>query len=407
MTPRYPGTLFLVAILPLAVRAEEPFRYTEGRHGPAELRYVQGVPVLTVGGSAEEMAEQVARLTLHSSGRLLHYPKDVLDAFFPQGNVAGVKRETGLAVAWRGLLTVGEGMVPHFPPDHKREFDALLKASGVDRDVLLAANTMFDVKKMFDHKKLIFGCSSLVVSAERSQTGQPFMGRNLDFPTMGYLQDYSMVIVYRPTGKHAFLCIGFPGVVGVLSGMNEKGLSVAVLEVYASSDGAARYQAGTPYAMTYRRILEECSTVAEAIKLLEGTKRSTMCNLAICDKHGGGILEITPKSVVYRRAADGVTPCTNHFNSTELAIDKQGNLFDTLDRYQKLEKAKELPKVGLSDLTARLHDANLGDATFQTMIFEPATLKLHLALAPCPSSGNKLRVLDVPLRREPKASGGS
>jgi hypothetical protein len=41
------------------------------------------------------------------------------------------------------------------------------------------------------------------------------------------------------------------------------------------------------------------------------------------------------------------------------------------------------------------------------MIFEPATLKLHLALAPCPSSGNKLRVLDVPLRREPKASGGS
>jgi len=35
------------------------------------------------------------------------------------------------------------------------------------------------------------------------------------------------------------------------------------------------------------------------------------------------------------------------------------------------------------------------DHTLQTMIFEPATLKLHLAIGACPSSAEPLKTLDL------------
>ena len=40
----------------------EPFRYPEARFGKGELRYVNGLPVLTVAGTPEEMGEQVGKL---------------------------------------------------------------------------------------------------------------------------------------------------------------------------------------------------------------------------------------------------------------------------------------------------------------------------------------------------------
>ena len=42
-----------------------------------------------------------------------------------------------------------------------------------------------------------------------------------------------------------------------------------------------------------------------------------------------------------------------------------------------------------------MHAANQGAETFQTMIFEPATLKLHLAIGSCPSSALPLTELDL------------
>ena len=242
---------------------------------------------------------------------------------------------------------------------------------------------MFDVKK-------IGGCSTLIVEPARSTTGGPLFGRNLDFPTLGILEKYSLVTVCRPEGKHAFASIGFPGMLGCLSGMNDAGLAVATLEVYSAADGSAGFSLlGTPYAMCYRRILEECTTIDEAEKLLRSMRRTTQMNLAVCDRHRGAVLEMTPKSVVRRDADGGLCPCTNHFRTAELAT------ASACHRYDALSQAARMPKLGLRDVSARMHAANQGAETFQTMIFEPATLKLHLAIGSCPSSALPLAELDL------------
>ena len=53
------------------------------------------------------------------------------------------------------------------------------------------------------------GCSTLVVEPGRSAVKGPLFGRNLDYPTLGFLQDYTLVTIYRPRGRHAFASIGF------------------------------------------------------------------------------------------------------------------------------------------------------------------------------------------------------
>lgn len=359
--------LFLAAVRPAAA---EPFRYPEGKHGQAELKYINDVPVLRVAGKPADLGEQTAVLALKSSEKLLGYPRDFL-------------RLLKLDIAWPVIVGTGKSLLPNFPEHHLEELESGVKAGKLDRDLLVAANTMFDLKK-------VIGCSTLVVEPARSATGEMVFGRNLDFPTLGYLQDYSLVTVCKPEGKKAFVSIGFPGCIGVLSGMNEHGLTLAVLEVYASNDDSAKFDGkGTPYALCFRRLLEECATVEEAEKLLKSMKRTTRLNLAICDTKTAAVFEITPKTVVVRPAENGVLPCTNHFRSKELGVGAK------CWRYPILAKSQEEKTLNVRDIAKLLDDVNQGQLTLQTMIFEPATLKLHLAIGKTPSSSLPMKTLEL------------
>src|SRR5262249_50227951 len=146
------------------------------------------------------------------------------------------------------------------------------------------------------------------------------------------VQEYTLVTVYRPKGKHAFVSVGFPGLVGCLSGMNDAGLTVAVLESFGARQGEGRFNAsGIPYAMCFRTLLEECTTIEEAKKRLEKMPRTTILNLVIADTRGTGVLEITPKSVVLRQPQKGTLSCTNHFCS-EVKPAKPVNLARSFER---------------------------------------------------------------------------
>jgi predicted choloylglycine hydrolase len=243
---------------------------------------------------------------------------------------------------------------------------------------------------MTDCYRGAFGCSSLLVDPPRSKTGGPLVARNLDFYDLGYLHRYSLVTVYRPKDKHAFASIGFAGVLGCLSGMNDAGLGLAVHEVFLSRDGAPLFNPrGTPYTLLFRRILEECTTIAEAEKLLRGAERTTMFNLALCDRSGVAVVEATPKSVVTRRGENGLCACTNHFRSPDLAT-----ILISL-RYRTLMQYQNYPKLDLADLTGALKRVAHPRMTIHAMIFEPATLRAHVALGRPPATDLPLQPLEL------------
>jgi len=365
--------LSLVVVAP--ARAADPFRFPEKEHGKGKLKYTNGVPVLVVEGSPEEIGDQVGTLAAKPADKILNYPKDLLDRF-------------KVPLGWQVFYKAGTGMLPQFPADHRQELDAMVK-SGVDREKLVVGNTMFDLKKSI-------ACSALYVSAERSATKGPLFGRNLDYPSLGYAHEYGLVTVYRPSGKHGFAAIGFPGLVGTLSGMNDAGLALGVLEIYAVKEGVEKFDAtGTPYALCYRRVLEECTTIEEAEKLLRSMKRTTTTCLAICDKASAAVFEITPKELVVRKPVDGICACTNHFCTKELRPEAKEIRFRSVDRLKTLDKARELAKIGVDDVHKSLHAVSNPTNTMQAMVFEPATLKLHVAIGSCPATAGELRVLEL------------
>src|SRR5438477_3049612 len=156
------GLFLLVLLVPSAAAAEqprqrvEPFRYPEGKHGKGELKYVNGVPVLTVEGTPEEIGEQIGVLAIKPVGGFEKLFKEFL------------KFQRAEKV-WPFLVKACTTLYKRMPADHVKEIDALARASGVDHDIFVVANTIMDVMKLG-------GCSTLVVEPSRSATGELLFG---------------------------------------------------------------------------------------------------------------------------------------------------------------------------------------------------------------------------------------
>lgn len=357
--------------------AEKKFRFPERKLGDkAELRYVNGLPVLIVEGCPEEIGTAIGKLALKPASRILDYPKDVM-------------KEMSVSWLWSTVLRTGKSMYDRFPERFQTELEAVMKSADAPREQVIAGNTLFDIKK-------IVLCSALLVDGERSSTGGPLFGRNLDYPSLGYVQNYSLVTIYRQKGKHTFASIGFPGLAGCLSGMNDAGLCVAVHETFSPRKGEGRFNPkGLPYALCYRILLEECSTIEEAKKKLESLPRTTLNALSIADRNGVAVLEITPKSVMIRRGREGVCACTNHY-CTDIKADVQVNMGASFRRFDFLEETRKLKrKVEVNDIFKRLAAIASENYTLHTMVFEPKTLKLHLTMGSLPSTREPLKTLDM------------
>ncbi len=350
--------------------AADPFGFEPATHGQGSLSRIGKVPVLVVRGTPEEMGDQI--------GTLLAVPLSHMAA--RQGDLL---RGFGMSAAPALLLKVGSMMAERFPADHLTELKATAQQAKISSDFLLLGNVIYDFSK-------IGGCSALMVDRQHSATGEILFGRNMDFPTMGFLDRCSLLVVYVPDGKHAFASVAFPGFFGCISGMNDAGLAVAELEVNQARDGSPRFTpAGTPLALCFRRVLEECATIDEAEKLLNSIPRTSMCNLAVSDRRETAVLEITTRSIVRRKAEGGYCACTNHFRTGALATDTQCN------RYEKLAEAFGQPKLDLAAVARKMDAVNQGKMTIHTMIFEPASLRLHLAVGAGPVSAQPLDVIEL------------
>jgi isopenicillin-N N-acyltransferase like protein len=357
----------LLLFLGAAARADDPFRYPEGRHGRGELKYRNGVPVLTVAGTPEEIGEQIGVLAVKPLAPKIALVKEYVQNFGP---------------AWPVLARICEGLFRRFPPEYRKEVEAMVKAGGVERELLVVANTVGDIQH-------VGGCSALIVEPARSLTGQVLFGRNSDLHPVGDLGQLGLVIVRRPAGKRAFASVSFPGMLMMGAEMNDAGLVLSGNDVTETKDGSPRLDVtGTPLAVAGRRILEECATVAEAEKLCRGLKATTTGNLVLGDTKGGAVFEVTPKNVRVRRADAGVCCCTNHFRDADLATSTECH------RFAALEKYRGRPKLGLADVAAALNDVHQGRATIHSMVFEPAALRIHVAIGPGPVTGRPLRALE-------------
>jgi isopenicillin-N N-acyltransferase like protein len=263
-------------------------------------------------------------------------------------------------------------------PQNRAEIQGLAQGAGLNVYDAALAQCFLDLLP-------VTGCSTISLPASASPDGVARFGRNLDFDSMNILDKKTVVIVYHPEGKYQFATIGWPGMIGAVSGMNKYGLCLANMEV----PRGFRPPMATPYTLLYRDVLEQCRTVDEAVALLKRSGRQSANNLMLMDAAGNrAVAEIRPESVTVRWGrTDESLISTNH---------QRGLDFDTPGycwRYDALhgESAKEMGKIDLPRLEQMLSTVVQGEGgkmTLESMIFEPANRVVYLATgADAPANG--------------------
>ena len=282
---------------------------------------------------------------------------------FPRYFASYFQSEQGRQLAMM-LATAFEARIA---PEHLAEIRALAKQCQMDEREIMLANCFLDATPMV-------ACSTITLPASASPDGVPRFGRNLDFPGFNIVEDASVVLIFRPRDRYAFASITWPGIVGVLSGMNEHGLTLANMEV----DRLQRLPSGMPYMLLYRTILERCKNVNEAIDLLQKTPRQTANNLMLMDAAGQrAVCEITPEKLTVRRAtAQEALISTNHHRGADL------NKLGRCERYDYLHETakRDFGHEDVRSIQHMLAGVAQGNMTLQSMIFEPSTRTLYLAV---------------------------
>jgi hypothetical protein len=255
---------------------------------------------------------------------------------------------------------------PMLRPEHLQEIRALATAAHMNEGEAMLANSFLDLLPMV-------ACSTMTLPADAAPDHVARFARNLDFDSFNIADKNTVVLVYHPTDRYSFATIGWPGMIGALSGMNEFGLALCNMEVPRPMG----IPHAMPYALLYRSVLEHCKNVDEAIAFLQATPRQTANNLMLMDAAGNrAVLELTPEQVVVRRGQAGTALIsTNHQRGQD--TDTPGKC----DRYDYLNAtAHQLyGKIGQPQLITMLEHVQQEGLTMQSMIFEPANRVIYLA----------------------------
>ncbi|NUN48392.1 MAG: hypothetical protein HUU15_06140 [Candidatus Brocadiae bacterium] len=348
-----------VLLSTLAVRAEEaaaePF-------GPADD--FGGVRVFRVEGSPREIGLRTGR----NFREEIHW---LFERYF-----GAYTEDPELRASFVANAT---SLEKHLNPEEREELEGLAEGAGFDFGKVLIVHTFLDSIRLVN-------CSTFVLQPPATKSGELLFGRNLDFPGRGIAHRHTIVTVTRPRGRFAFASITWPGMSGVLSGMNEHGLSLAVMNVYNKKDSCE----GVPYVLLFRRVLERCRTFDEARKLLEESKRTCGNNLMVADAAGRcGVFELDHEEFRLREPENGSVIATNHWR---LGGKDPAQTCPRWFRLNQLETAWH-GKIGLAEAKKLLQSVPQGDLTLQAMIFLPREREIHLACGELPATKGRFRRL--------------
>jgi len=275
---------------------------------------------LTVSGSPQAMGQQIGE---HFRSQIIELSELVLERF---------NKSSNKPILWAQAETVAQGsfdQVAEYFPGALEELSGTATAAGVPVERLMVLNARNMLGETSE------GCTSIMVSAVKSDTGSGFAGQNWDNdPAMAPL---SAVITRKGDGKAQFTSWMQPGTVAYM-GFNSAGIGICMNAMNGPGDPA-----GIPWYFFVRAILESNST-ADAVHALESAPRSLTANAAMITSEGPLDIEITPDSIeTIKSESQGFLVHTNHcthpsFTSHNVEFEDRiyGQSFDRIDRGREI-----------------------------------------------------------------------
>ncbi len=194
---------------------------------------------------------------------------------------------------------------------------------------------------------MVVGCTSLAVWNENTEDGDLLIGRNFDFYVGDDFAKNKLIEFVEPERGIPYLSVSWPGMIGVVSGMNKEGITVTI----NAGKSKIPLTAKTPISLVTREILQYASTIDEAIAIAKKRKVFVSESILVgsANDKNAVIIEVSPDNFgVYKVENTSRVFCTNHFQSDAYKDDKrnQKHILESHSeyRYEKLQELLEEKK---------------------------------------------------------------
>jgi hypothetical protein len=264
---------------------------------------------------------------------------------------------------------------------------------------ILNYHAAHDIGHALQNMNLV-GCTAFGAWEESSADSSLILGRNFDFYAGDEFSKEKIIMFVRPDSGYAFMSVSWGGFIGVVSGMNEQGLTVTLNA--AKSD--IPYSAKTPVSILAREILQYASNIEEALQIAKSHRTFVSESFLIgsASDRRAALIEKTPDSTVIYIPHGDYMVVTNHFLSAEFKEDElnRENMANGTSVY-RYERTEELIKRNLPlDVTEAVailrdykgqkdRDIGLGNEKavnqficHHSVIFKPEERKVWVATPP-------------------------
>ena len=294
----------------------------------------------------------------------------------------------------------------HVPGEYKEEIYGVSRAAsdsfnwiGNNYARILNYHAAHDIGHALQNMMLV-GCTSFGGWGDKTENGSMLIGRNFDFWVGDRFAEHKIVLFNKPDKGYKFMSVTWGGFIGVVSGMNEKGLTVTINA--ARSD--IPLNAATPVSLVAREVLQYASNINEAIEIAKRRKMFVSESFLVASAADGKavVIEKTPKELAVYDPKGNDIECTNHYQSEhfktqELNVeqkDKSASVY----RYQRLQQLMQInypltPQKMANILRDRrgLNNANIGNGNekainqliaHHSIIFQPDSLRAWVSTEP-------------------------
>lgn len=260
----------ILAGLPLLAHAGAA-AWRPGEADGARLSVHQGLGILELSGGPARRGRQMAALVGHQGGDLLAVMR-----LNPKAAMTDQTRLSRVLAATRAA--------------DRAEIDAFAAATGLPADGVLLANATIETM-----------CSAV------AHIPSATVARNMDFFPPGPLGQATLLQIVREPGRRTYAAVGWPAMCGVISGMNDAGLSACILLNWKGEEPPP----DEPLAFRVRSILQDCGDVASGLAALGAAPVGSRHYVLLADRNDAAVAWWTPDGMRIDRPRDGWLVASN------------------------------------------------------------------------------------------------